>query len=534
MKHRSKTILMVLGVLAAARLALLPTAATSSPSIAADSCESLRALKLPDTTIASADRVPAGAFRLPEPYFGGSYSAGLRGGQPVVALAELPAFCRVQGVIRPVADSEIGFELWLPLANWNRKLMGVGNGGFAGYIDYQNMSSPLSRGYATVCTDTGYRRGAVQTMAFVLDHPQKLIDFGYRAVHETTMKAKLIVAAFYSQPPALSYWSGSSQGGRQALMEAQRFPSDYDGVIVGNPVSNFDHLQASHLNKRIALDKKPAGLVPPEKLTMLHEAVLQACDALDGVKDRILEDPRRCDFDPASIECKGGNETGCLTSAQVEIVRTFYSPTVNPRTKEVIYPGLERGEEPGWSQGVGHMRTSRSRAPGDYLQFALFRDPAWDYKTFDFDRDMAKADRLDGGVVAAVSPELREFFQHGGKLLQYHGWGDESVSPRDSINYYTRVRDAYAGHGRLEDSYRLFMVPGMYHSWGGDGPNTFDPLSAMEQWVEHRKAPDRMVASRWTNGKVDRTRPLCPYPQVAQYTGAGSTDVADNFICQSR
>src|SRR5436190_8820809 len=206
---------------------------------------------------------------------------------------------------------------------------------------------------------------------------------------------------------------------------------------------------------------------------------------------------------------------------------------MNPRTKEVVYPGLERGGEQGWSQGVGHMQASRSRAPGDYLQFALFRDPAWDYKTFDFDRDMAKADRLDGGIVAAVDPDLHAFFQRGGKLLQYHGWSDPSVSPRDSISYYMRVRDAYAGHGRLEDSYRLFMVPGMYHSWGGDGPNTFDPLSAMEQWVEQRKAPERMIASRWKNGKVDRTRPLCPYPQVAQYKGLGSIDVTENFICKS-
>ena len=180
------------------------------------------------------------------------------------------------------------------------------------------------------------------------------------------------------------------------------------------------------------------------------------------------------------------------------------------------------------------MRVSRGRAPGDYLKFALFRDPAWDYRTFDFDRDVATADRLDSGVVAAISADLQEFFRRGGKLLQYHGWSDESVSPRDSINYYTRVRDAYAGHRRLEDSYRLFMVPGMYHSSGGDGPNTFDPISAMEQWAERGKAPDRMVASRWSNGTVDRTRPLCPYPQVAEYKGTGNTDVAENFICKPR
>jgi feruloyl esterase len=478
-----------------------------------------------------AERVAEGAFRLPNPYLGGSWSAGPRGGMPIVAPADLPAFCRVAGVIRPVADSEIGFEVWLPLGNWNRKFLGVGNGGFAGFIDYPNMTGPLSHAYATANTDTGHQRVGPQTMEFALNHPQKLIDFGYRAVHETTVKAKLIIAAFYSEPPAFSYWSGCSTGGREALMEAQRYPADYDGIIAGDPVSNFDHLQASSLNKRIALDKNRAGFVPPEKLALLHDAVLNACDALDGVKDGILEDPRRCHFDPAAIECKAANETSCLTAGQVEIVRTFYNPTVNPRTKEEIYPGLERGGEPAWSQGVGHMVARLVFAPGDYLKFALFRDPVWDYKTFDFDRDVARADRLDGGLVAAVNADLQEFFRRGGKLLQYHGWSDESVSPRDSINYYTRVGDAYTGHGRLENSYRLLMVPGMYHCRSGDGPNSFDPISAMEQWVERGKAPDRMVASRWSNGKVDRTRPLCPYPQVAKYKGTGSTDDATNFTC---
>jgi len=253
-----------------------------------------------------------------------------------------------------------------------RKFLGVGNGGFAGYMDYLNMTAPLSRGYATANTDTGHQRVGAQTMEFALNHPQKLIDFGYRAVHETTLKSKLIIAAFYAEPPAFSYWSGCSTGGRQALMEAQRFPADYDGIIAGDPVSNFDHLQVSHLNKRIALDKNPAGFVPPEKLALLHAAVLKACDALDGVKDGILEDPRRCDFDPATIECKTADEPGCLTAAQVQIVRVFYNRTVNPRTKEEIYPGLERGGEPGWGQGVGHMVAHRGRAPGDAEMKNLF------------------------------------------------------------------------------------------------------------------------------------------------------------------
>jgi Tannase and feruloyl esterase len=531
MKDPWIVLLVVTGTLAAASATVPVTASADSTAIAPQSCESLRALKLPDTTIVLAERVAAGAFSLPNPYIGGSWSPGPRGGIPIVAPANLPAFCRVAGVIRPVADSEIGFEVWLPLANWNGKFLGVGNGGFSGYIDYPSLTAPLSRGYATANTDTGHQRVGAQTMEFVLNHPQKLIDFGYRAVHETTVKAKLIIAAFYSRRPAFSYWNGCSTGGRQALMEAQRFPADYDGIVAGDPVSNFDHLQASHLNKRIALDKNPAGFVPPETLALLHDAMLSACDTIDGVRDGVLEDPRRCGFDPATIECKAADEIGCLTTAQVEIVRTFYSPTVNPRTKEEIYPGLERGGELRWSQGVGHMVARRGRAPGDYLQFALFHDPSWDYRTFDFDSDVARADRLDDGIVAAVKSDLQDFFRRHGKLLQYHGWSDESVSPRDSINYHARVQ-AHSGHGTLEDSYRLFMVPGMGHCAGGDGPNSFDPIGEMETWVERGKAPDRMVASRWSGGKVDRTRPLCPYPRVATYKGTGSTDDADSFACK--
>src|SRR5437899_3613264 len=258
MKDQSSIVLLVVtGTLAAASATVPVTASADSTAIAPQSCENLRALKLPDTTIVLAERVAAGAFSLPNPYIGGSWSAGPRGGMPIVAPADLPAFCRVAGVIRPVADSEIGFEVWLPLANWNGKFLGVGNGGFSGYIDYPNLTAPLSRGYATANTDTGHQRVGAQTMEFVLNHPQKLIDFGYRAVHETTVKAKLIIAAFYSRRPASSYWNGCSTGGRQALMEAQRFPADYDGIVAGDPVSNFDHLQASHLNKRIALDKNP-------------------------------------------------------------------------------------------------------------------------------------------------------------------------------------------------------------------------------------------------------------------------------------
>jgi feruloyl esterase len=317
-------------------------------------------------------------------------------------------------------------------------------------------------------------------------------------------------------------------------MEAQRFPTDYDGISVGSPVNAFTHLQASHLKKRLALDKDPAGLVPPSKLALLHQAVLAACDARDGVKDGVLEDPRGCEIDPQAMECKDEDRPDCLTAAQVDVVRAFYGPTINPRTKEEIFPGLERGGELGWSSGIGHMVAQRPRGPGDYLQYAVFQDANWDYKTFDFDADVARADRIDGGVVNAIDPNLQRFFRRGGKLLQYHGWADPSVPPRESIDYDRRVAASVGGAGPVHDAYRLFMVPGMLHCGGGDGPNTFDAIRVLEEWVEQGRAPDRIVAAHRADGTVDRTRPLCPYPQVAVYKGSGSTDDAASFICRTR
>jgi feruloyl esterase len=315
-------------------------------------------------------------------------------------------------------------------------------------------------------------------------------------------------------------------------VEAQRFSADYDGIAVGSPVSFFTHLQAAHLWKRQALDTNPTGFVPPSKLALIHSAVLKACDRLDGVNDGVLEDPTRCDFDPKNLECQHEDGAECLTAAQVNVVSAFYAPTRNPRTREQIYPGLERGGERGWSAGVGHMGTQRSRGVGDYLRNAVFQDPAWDYKTFDFDADIARADRIDNGLMNAVDPNLRAFFQRGGRLLQYHGWSDESVSPRDSINYYTSVVNASGGASKVKNSYRLFMIPGMFHCGGGDGTNTFDSIGVLERWVEARQAPDRILASRTIDGKVLRTRPLCPYPQVAQYNARGSADEAANFTCR--
>lgn len=510
-----------------ARPVVVPTLKLDEPRSPV-ACKSLTALKLPDTTIIRAETVAAGAFAPPEPFL-----VGPVGGFEFVAAKDLPEFCRVAAITKPSRDSEIKFEVWMPApSNWNGKFMGVGNSGFSGEIEYLLMDAALSRGYATASTNTGHD-GGVGDASFALGHPEKVIDFGYRAVHEMTLKAKLTVAAYYGTAPKFSYWHGCSTGGRQGLMEAQRFPADYDGIAAGAPANFLTHLQAQAVMTKQAIQKDSAALVPPSKLAVLHNAVLEACDARDGVKDGVLEDPRRCDFDPKRLECKGEDRPSCLTPAQVQLVLKFYGPVVNPRTKEQIFPGYALGSELRWGvpDWIGRMLPESIMGRGQYLRYALFQDANWDYMSFDFDSGMARADRLDGGVTNAINPDLRGFFGRGGKLLQYHGWSDAGISPFNSIDYYNSVLKFIGGANKVESSYRLVMVPGMDHCALGEGSNTFDAISVIERWVEQGKAPERVIASRFTDGKVDRTRPLCPYPQVAKYKGTGSSDDAANFAC---
>jgi feruloyl esterase len=500
------------------------------PALAAATCDSLASLSLPKTTITMAQTVPAGALILPTPL----PAAGPRGGLTFVSAKDLPQFCRVAAVAMPSEDSAIKFEVWMPASNWNGKFMGLGNGGMAGTISYGSMAAALARGYAASSTDAGHK-GTGQDASYALGHREKVIDFGYRAVREMTVKAKLIIAAYYGRSPKFSYWNGCSTGRRQALTEAQRFPADYNGIVAGAPAIFLTHMQAASIWKAQAIRKNPGGLVPPSKLRLIHNAVLAACDARDGVKDGLLEDPRLCDFDPKNLECKGEDGPDCLTAAQVAVVRAFYSPTVNPRTREQIFPGMVLGSELGWSSDAGRMYVDPSDITKSlattYLRYAVFQNPNWDYMTFDFDSGMALADRIDDGVTKATDPNLRDFFSRGGRLLQYHGWSDPSISPLSSINYYQSVLDFMGRPANFQNSYRLFMVPGMDHCSGGDGPESFDSIRAIEEWVEAGRAPDQIIASHIRDGKMERTRPLCPYPQVATYKGNGSTDDAANFSC---
>ena len=474
--------------------------------IAALACERLTTVAVPHGTVTSAQSVAAGAL---------------------AEFATLPAFCRVAATLKPSEDSDIKMELWLPAANWNGKFQEVGNGAFNGSIAEPAMAAALRRGYAAASTDTGHTGN---TAGFALGHPEKVIDFGWRAIHDTAVASKAIVEAFYASAPRLSYFTGCSAGGRQALKEAQRFPADFDGIVAGAPGLDWTGRAAQAVRVAQATEK-PEARLSKEDAALLHTAALAACDALDGVKDGVIDDPTRCTFDPAALQCASEKTASCLTPAQVRTAKLLYDVRTNPKTKREI-TALARGSETGWTENGW---TASARATGlDQFRFLVFKDPAWSVGAFDFDADIARAEAADNGTINALDPDLKAFFDRGGKLIQYHGWSDPQISPGNSTQYYSRVAKALGGADRIAGSYRLFMAPGMGHCGGGDGPNTFDMLGALEQWVEQRTPPDRIVASHAAGGAVDRTRPLCPYPQVAIYKGTGSTDAAASFACGMR
>lgn len=473
---------------------------------------------MPDTVLTTVQAVPAGGFTPPA-------AGGGRGGLPA-AYSDLGSFCRAVATVKPAADSSITVEIWMPERGWNRKLLALGGQGWAGTIGYGGMRDALRRGYAVAATDSGHK-GATAT--FALEHPEGVIDFAFRSAHEMARKAKAMVEAFYGKPAGHAYWDGCSTGGRMALTEAQRFPDDFDGIIAGAPANFSSHQAAQMIAVALAAHRDESSLIPPAKLRLMHEAVLRACDAADGVNDGVIEDPSRCRFDPKGLECAQADADDCLTRSQVAAARAIYAPVINPRTGAMIFPGFAPGSELGWTLLAGPRPLE---FPQEFYRYFVFRDPDWDYRTLDLDIDVRRAEQAYGGIMDAVDPDLKAFFKRGGKLLQYHGWSDQAVAPSNSIDYFKRVAAASGGERTVRASYRLFMVPGMGHCTGGDGTSTFDALAALERWVEDGRPPDSIPASRVVGGIVVRTRPLCPYPEVAVYKGKGSTDVAENFVCK--
>lgn len=486
-------------------------------SAMAATCENLTSLSIPNTTITSARTVAAGKFTPP--------SAERGPAAETAAYKDLPGFCRVTATLTPSSDSDIKIEVWLPASGWNRKFQAVGNGGWAGVISYSALADAVRAGYAGASTDTGHVGGSGR---FALDHPEKLIDFGWRSEHEMTVQAKAIIRAFYGSAPRLSYWNGCSTGGRQGLKEAQKFPADYDGIIAGAPANRT----AIGLWIAFAVLKDPAGYIPPSKYPLIHRAALNACDAVDGLRDGLIDDPRRCKFDPGVLLCQGAESDSCLTAPQVEAARKIYTAVTNSRTGQEVSPSYVPGTELGWA--IFGKGPEPPALTWDQYRYVVFKDPNWDWRTFDFNQDLARSEQPENVVMNATDPNLKPFFAHNGKLLLYHGWSDTNVPALLTIKYYNSVVDTLGGASKTMDSVRLFMEPGMGHCRGGEGPNVFDKVDALDQWVEKGKAPDSMVASHFTNGKVDRTRPLCPYPQVAVYNGSGSIDDAANFVCKIR
>lgn len=497
--------------------AILVTALAVS-SLDAATCETLHSLSLPDATILSAALVPAGAFT-PAP------TLAMQTPRPI----EIPvAACRVAGVVKPA----VNFEVWMPASNWNGKFQGVGGGGFAGVISYGAIATALGRGYATASTDTGHNTPGG---SWALGHPELIVDFAYRAIHEMTVKSKQIVEQFYGNAPRLSYFVGCSTGGRQGLMEAQRFPADYDGIVAGAPANYWTHLMAGTLSPSMATLMDDAAHLSPAKLSALNKGALAACDAGDGVTDGLINNPLACKFDPGALRCRGESldspaAESCLTAPQVDAARKIYASSTNPRTKDKIFPGFAPGSEITWTATAGG--TQPFPIPVDFYKYFVFQNASWDWKTLDLDKDVATADEKFGSVMNAIDPDLGAFKKRAGKLILYHGWNDQLIQPYNSIDYYTSVTKKL-GAGDTDDFVRLFMVPGMQHCTGGVGPNTFDAVTALEQWVEKGTKPAEIVASHRSNsGEVDRTRPLCPYPQVATYTGTGSIDEAASFVCK--
>jgi feruloyl esterase len=478
-------------------------------------CESLTGMTLTKAKVTSASVVAAGAFVPP--------AGGGRGGGG--NYANLPAFCRVIATLTPSSDSDIKVELWLPQSGWNGKFEAVGNGGWAGSIPYPAIAAAMRNGYAAAGTDTGHTGNNAD---FAFGHPEKMLDFAYRSIHEMAVQSKAILKEHYGSPAKFSYFNGCSQGGRQGLAAAQRYPADFNGIIAGASAIDQMRLHGARTALNLLVNKSPDAVIPPAKYSMINQAVLNACDALDGVKDGVLEDPMKCKFDYAMLLCKAGDGADCLTKGQVESAKLMTSPLKDPKNGKTLFDRyLAPGSELRWATLAGPEPLGLSISG---LRNIVFGDRSWDYKTMELAADIQRATEADK-LTATNNPDILRFLDRGGRLLMYHGWSDPQVTPLNSIAYYKSVLSS-VGNGAAGVAITLFMVPGMNHCSGGPGTDTFDKMKVMEDWVEKAVEPKKIIASHLTDGVVDKTRPLCPYPKVAKYNGSGDTNDAANFQCK--
>ena len=533
---RSK--LPLLSILALAELV------ASNGSASADTCSNLASLSLTDVTITAAQTIPAG-----------NYTAA--NGQ---TFANLPTFCRVSATATPTSQSDINFEVWMPPAGtWNGVFRGEGSGGSAGAITFPLMANAIARNYATMSNDNGHTGS---NWSFSLQ-PERVNDFGYRAQHVTTVAAKVIIQAFYQKPQNFSYFYGCSQGGHHGLMEAQRYPDDYNGIVAG-AYGGLDWTGIMFGELWTGVHSTTGGHdLPQTQLDLLTNAVLKQCGRQDGgvASDAFLADPRDCHFNPQTLQCKPGQDPStCLTADQVGAMQAIYDGASNPRTHQQIWPGFLRGSETFWREVLVGNPNAPGGSSASFFQDGVFNgQPNFSYLNINFDSDVTLTRNKPAGsgltwhqALDANNPDLSEFRQHGGKLLMYHGLADPFVTPLASLDYYTAVIGAAGGPQpvKLTQSFaRLFLAPGVTHCGGGPGANVFngpdnlggpedsehDVFLALRQWVENGVAPTRIIGTKYVNDTpadgVAFTRPMCPYPQLARYRGTGDTTDASNFIC---
>jgi hypothetical protein len=452
----------------------------------------------------------------------------------VAAKGNLPEHCDVRGVIYPEAE----FALKLPTA-WNDRFQMVGNGGTAGVISMGAVDTAVRKFFAAVSTDTGHDAKKEPLATFAHETPEnpnarrKFLDFAYLSVHETAVLAKQVIQAYYGAAPRYSYWVGCSTGGRQGMQEAQRYPEDFDGLVIGAPGLN----NTGNGMRRIWAGQSQLGdhELPVSKLPLLAKVVYEKCDPSDGLKDGVIEDPRRCGFDASRDlpKCAGADSTDCFTAAQIAGLAKIYGG-VRDSKGGLIFPGEPLGSESVWAEnlvGPSKMVLPRSQSQMMYFYLDPTPGPAWNYTMFDFDNDPVRTVRK-GSLVNAMNPDLAPLKKRGGKIVHYSGWADQQVNPLPGIEYYETVSKRM-GEAATRDFYRLFMVPGMFHCNGGPGCSSADWLAAAMEWVEKGIAPERIMGSHVAGGKTTRTRPLCPYPQIAKYKGQGSIEEAGNFACSA-
>jgi feruloyl esterase len=554
--------------LVGAAISLFVSVVVSTTSAMATPCTNLQSLQLEHTLITSAADNLTGSFVVP-------------GSSPPQTLAPLPAFCRVTATLTPTADSSIKIEIWLPETTWNGRFLGTGGGGFQGVISYNELALGIQAGFASTNSDLGTgvsgctplfcgsagNMGNPLAIAFgdppnpttgLFGHPERIKDFGYRAIHLMTVRGKQIADAFYQKGATRAYFAGCSTGGQNALMEAQRFPDDYDGILAGAPAFNRTHLHMAGLSLWQDTHATPGRFILPGQMTLINKAVLAQCVGQDGGvrTDQFLTDPRDCRFDPKVLQCTNGNvPPACLSAEQVTTIQKYYDGARDPVNGQLINPGSERGNETDDVRALGLAFQEKLPEPAfDGLFYwvygASFGIPssATNFANFDFHRDVDTVDDQLARVLNANSTDLGEFREHGGKLIIYHGWADPLIPSQSSINYFNALVGNHADEAqparfeqdgnpalRRTQSYtRLFMVPGMYHCSGGPGPNTFDALTPLVNWVEKDVAPDTIIATKFVNDTppaVEMTRPLCVFPKVAKYIGSGGTNLAQNFTC---